>query len=41
MLKRVQSNRVFVIGVAASLAAALLLVAAALSHAMGSIHAYV
>jgi len=41
MLKPVQSNRAFAVGVAAGLAAALLLVAAALSQAMGSIHAYV
>lgn len=41
MLKRAPSNRAYVVGVAASLAAALLLVAATLKQAVDSIQTFV
>jgi len=41
MMKRAPSNRVYVVAVASSLAAALLLVAATLTQALGNIQAFV
>ena len=41
MLKRVPSNRAYTVGIAASLAAAVLLVAATLGQAVGSIQTFI